>query len=186
VVCDTVRRRLETLAAGIWYGYVSLRSSSSCSCAGTFAYSSGRASLAGVAHRLAPGSDASGSPRRFGLSFQSAYATHRAGHSQGALLPDRSPAAFSSLGPHCLSSRVRSPSWSSFCCACSSAALGVCASACRDEAEGLREYGTLAERYVREFDAKWLHAVRRPRSRSWERRYSVLADLANSYEWCGP
>ena len=33
----------------------------------------------------------------------------------------RSPTAFSSSGPHCLSSRPRSPSWSSFCCAWSSA-----------------------------------------------------------------
>jgi hypothetical protein len=32
---------------------------------------------------------------------------------------------------------------------------------------GLREYGALAGRYVREFDAKWLRGGRRPASRSW-------------------
>jgi hypothetical protein len=49
--------------------------------------------------------------------------------------------------------------------------------------KGLREYGTLAESYVREFDAKWL----RGRTSTDERLVGSadiqsLADLANSYE----
>jgi hypothetical protein len=48
---------------------------------------------------------------------------------------------------------------------------------------GLREYGTLAERYVREFDAKWLHGGAsgdEPLVGSAD--IQSLADLANSYE----
>ena len=48
---------------------------------------------------------------------------------------------------------------------------------------GLREYGTLAERYVREFDAKWLRsgaAVDKPLVGSAD--IQSLADLANSFE----
>jgi hypothetical protein len=48
---------------------------------------------------------------------------------------------------------------------------------------GLREYGTLAERYVREFDAKWLRAgapADEPFLGSAD--LQSLADLANSYE----
>ena len=49
--------------------------------------------------------------------------------------------------------------------------------------KGLREYGTLAERYVREFDAKWLHGgapAEEPLVGSAD--VQSLADLANSYE----
>jgi hypothetical protein len=49
--------------------------------------------------------------------------------------------------------------------------------------KGLREYGTLAERYVREFDAKWLHGgapAAEPLVGSAD--IQSLADLANSYE----
>jgi hypothetical protein len=48
---------------------------------------------------------------------------------------------------------------------------------------GLREYGTLAERYVREFDAKWLQrgaAEQEPLLGSGD--IQSLADLANSFE----
>jgi hypothetical protein len=48
---------------------------------------------------------------------------------------------------------------------------------------GLREYGTLAERYVREFDAKWLRGgapVDEPFVGSGD--IQSLADLSNSYE----
>jgi len=48
---------------------------------------------------------------------------------------------------------------------------------------GLREYGTLAERYVREFDAKWLRSaapVDEPLVGSAD--IQSLADLANSFE----
>jgi len=48
---------------------------------------------------------------------------------------------------------------------------------------GLREYGTLAERYVREFDAKWLRSaapVDEPLVGSAD--LQSLADLANSFE----
>ncbi len=48
---------------------------------------------------------------------------------------------------------------------------------------GLREYGTLAERYVREFDAKWLRGgapVEEPFVGSAD--VQSLADLGNSYE----
>jgi hypothetical protein len=54
--------------------------------------------------------------------------------------------------------------------------------------EGLREYGTLAERYVREFDAKWLRAGELRAGAPAEEALlgsadlQSLADLANSYE----
>ena len=49
--------------------------------------------------------------------------------------------------------------------------------------KGLREYGTLAERYVREFDAKWLHGGA-PAEEPFVGSADIqsLADLANSYE----
>ncbi len=48
---------------------------------------------------------------------------------------------------------------------------------------GLREYGTLAERYVREFDAKWLRGGA-PANEAFVGSGDIqsLADLANSYE----
>jgi len=49
--------------------------------------------------------------------------------------------------------------------------------------KGLREYGTLAERYVREFDAKWLRGAA-PAGEAFVGSGDIqsLADLANSYE----
>lgn len=48
---------------------------------------------------------------------------------------------------------------------------------------GLREYGTLAERYVREFDAKWLRAAAPAQEALLgSADLQSLADLANSYE----
>ena len=48
---------------------------------------------------------------------------------------------------------------------------------------GLREYGTLAERYVREFDAKWLRGGA-PAGEALVGSADIqsLADLGNSYE----
>lgn len=48
---------------------------------------------------------------------------------------------------------------------------------------GLRDYGTLAERYVREFDTKWIHA-RKSSSETLLGNSDIqsLADLGNSYE----
>jgi hypothetical protein len=48
---------------------------------------------------------------------------------------------------------------------------------------GLREYGTLAERYVREFDAKWLRGGA-PADEPFVGSGDIqsLADLGNSYE----
>jgi hypothetical protein len=49
--------------------------------------------------------------------------------------------------------------------------------------KGLHEYGTLAERYVREFDAKWLRGgARADESLVGSADIQSLADLANSYE----
>jgi hypothetical protein len=49
--------------------------------------------------------------------------------------------------------------------------------------KGLREYGTLAERYVREFDAKWLRSGAPPdEPLVGSADVQSLADLANSYE----
>jgi hypothetical protein len=49
--------------------------------------------------------------------------------------------------------------------------------------KGLREYGTLAESYVREFDAKWLRAAAPTNERLvGSADIQSLADLANSYE----
>ena len=48
---------------------------------------------------------------------------------------------------------------------------------------GLREYGTLAERYVRAFDVKWLHATAPPDEPFvGSADIQSLADLGNSYE----
>jgi len=49
--------------------------------------------------------------------------------------------------------------------------------------KGLREYGTLAERYVREFDAKWLRGGA-PADEPFVGSADIqsLADLGNSYE----
>jgi hypothetical protein len=49
--------------------------------------------------------------------------------------------------------------------------------------QGLREYGTLAERYVREFDVKWLRGGA-PADEPFVGSADIqsLADLANSYE----
>jgi hypothetical protein len=48
---------------------------------------------------------------------------------------------------------------------------------------GLREYGTLAQRYVREFDDKWIRGVA-PAGEALVGSADIqsLADLANSYE----
>ncbi len=48
---------------------------------------------------------------------------------------------------------------------------------------GLREYGTLAERYVREFDAKWLRGGA-PADEPFVGSADIqsLADLSNSFE----
>ena len=51
---------------------------------------------------------------------------------------------------------------------------------------GNREYGALAERYVREFDTKWLRggaSSDEPLVGSGD--IQSLSDLANSFEWCG-
>ena len=48
---------------------------------------------------------------------------------------------------------------------------------------GLREYGNLAERYVRGFDSKWVHAGAQPdEPLVGTGDIQSLADLANSYE----
>jgi hypothetical protein len=47
---------------------------------------------------------------------------------------------------------------------------------------GLREYGTLAERYVREFDVKWLHSGGSAEPLLGSSDLQSLADLAASYE----
>ena len=49
--------------------------------------------------------------------------------------------------------------------------------------KGNREYGTLAERYVREFDAKWLHGgVPADEQLVGSGDIQSLADLSNSFE----
>ena len=47
---------------------------------------------------------------------------------------------------------------------------------------GLREYGTLAERYVREFDSKWLRGGARNEQLVGSGDIQSLADLSNSFE----
>ena len=47
---------------------------------------------------------------------------------------------------------------------------------------GLREFGTLAERYVREFDAKWLRGAAGDEPLVGSADIQSLADLGNSYE----
>jgi hypothetical protein len=48
--------------------------------------------------------------------------------------------------------------------------------------KGLREYGLLAERYVREFDAKWVRGGASDEPLIGSADIQSLADLANSYE----
>jgi hypothetical protein len=49
--------------------------------------------------------------------------------------------------------------------------------------KGLREYGTLAERYVRDFDDKWLRGgASRGEALVGSADIQSLADLSNSYE----
>jgi hypothetical protein len=48
--------------------------------------------------------------------------------------------------------------------------------------KGLREYGTLAERYVRDFDAKWLRGAAGDEPFIGSADIQSLADLGNSYE----
>jgi hypothetical protein len=52
----------------------------------------------------------------------------------------------------------------------------------RAKQKGLREYGTLAERYVREFDAKWLRGAAGDEPFIGSADIQSLADLGNSYE----
>jgi len=47
---------------------------------------------------------------------------------------------------------------------------------------GLREYGALAQRYVREFDDKWLRGVAADEPLMGSPDLQSLADLGNSYE----
>ena len=47
---------------------------------------------------------------------------------------------------------------------------------------GIREYGTLAERYVREFDAKWLRGAPPAEALIGSADLQSLADLGNSFE----
>mgnify|MGYP003694592673 CR=1 FL=1 len=84
----------------------------------------------------------------------------------------------------CRTSRYSWP-WSSRSC-CSSC-WGRSCSSCRTSASarrvGLREYGTLAQRYVREFDDKWLRGgapAGEPLVGSAD--IQSLADLGNSFE----
>jgi len=52
----------------------------------------------------------------------------------------------------------------------------------RAKQKGLREYGTLSERYVREFDAKWLRGAAGDEPFVGSADIQSLADLGNSYE----
>ena len=52
--------------------------------------------------------------------------------------------------------------------------------------KGLREYGTLAEAYVREFDAKWLRGEPLPRSGCWGAATSSPSPTwETASRWCG-
>ena len=62
-------------------------------------------------------------------------------------------------------------------------APGVCAAAGQAKRTGNREYGTLAQRYVREFDAKWLRGGA-PAEEPFVGSADIqsLADMGNSFE----
>ena len=122
-----------------------------------------------------------------GLGFLSdtVYAFAAARRAHGALLAGQLANRIFYLGATL--TRVqgsRSPSWSSFCCALVLGPLLVFApQLAQAKRKGLREYGTLAERYVREFDAKWLRGgapADEPLVGSAD--IQSLADLGNSYE----
>jgi hypothetical protein len=61
--------------------------------------------------------------------------------------------------------------------------LAFAAQLSRAKHKGLREYGNLAERYVREFDSKWVHGSA-PRDEAFVGSADIqsLADLGNSFE----
>ena len=142
-------------------------------------------SLEGVTHRLEPHPHPSGPRRRPGISFQYGLCLHPAGrgtrrfacriHRQSNFLPWGRTAS--------VQDRDRCPrglcavhgTWS-----CSYVFAPQLAEAKR---KGNREYGTLAERYVREFDAKWLRGgapADEPLVGSGD--IQSLADLSNSFE----
>ena len=171
--------------AGMWYGYVSLPIFQFLLCRWyfrLFIWARFLWQVSRIELSLVP----THPDRVGGLGFlsETVYAFTVLAVAHGAMLAGRSPTAFSSSGPHCRSSRARSPSWSSLCCAWSSARCW-CLRLSLPQAKrtGLREYGTLAERYVREFDAKWLRGgapADEPLVGSAD--IQSLADLGNSYE----
>ena len=77
----------------------------------------------------------------------------------------------------------RASSSSSFNAWCSSRLLLFAPQLAQAKRNGLREYGTLAERYVREFDAKWLRGGAPPaEALIGSADLQSLADLGNSFE----
>ena len=70
---------------------------------------------------------------------------------------------FAGAALHAVQGRGRGGAWVSCCASCSVRYCCSRHSLRRRNDVGLREYGTLAQRYVREFDTKWLRGAVAPR-----------------------
>ena len=140
--------------------------------------------VAGVAHRFAVRADASGSRGGLGFLGAVAYAFSPVLLAQGAMLAGMMankifyagatlPAVQGGAHRTGGADGVRHPR----------TAAGVRSEAGGGQARGLREYGTLAQRYVREFDDKWLRGGA-PADEPLVGTADIqsLADLGNSFE----
>ena len=162
--------------AGMWYGYVSLPIFQFLLLPLVFpVVHLGALSLAGVTHRAEPGPDASGPRRRPGISLQHGLRLRPARRgARRAACRTCSPTASSTSAPRCPSSRSRSPSSSSFCCAWCSVRCWCSRPACAGEADGparVRHAGPALRARVRRQVAARRRACRRAARR--QRRHPV-------------
>jgi hypothetical protein len=141
-------------------------------------------SLAGVAHRLASGPHASGPRWRLGISFQYGPLLHAAGCGAGALLSGWIANRIFYLGAALLDFKIEI---AIFVVAMQVLVLVplllFAPQLARAKRTGRREYGTLAEHYVQEFDTKWLRGAA-PANEPLVGSADIqsLADLSNSYQ----
>ena len=172
--------------AGMWYGYVSVPIFQFLLVPLVFSIVHLDAlSLAGVAHRVEPGSHASGSRRRPGFSFQHGLCLRRARRSaRCTACRDMLANRIFFLGAALTQFKAEIALVVVFMlCVVLGPLLVFAPQLAQAKRKGLREYGTLAERYVREFDAKWLRGGA-PADEPFVGSADIqsLADLANSYE----
>ena len=170
---------------GMWYGYVSLPIVQFLLLALVLAIVRlGASSMASVAHRVEPGSRASGSRRRLGISYQHGYGFAMLAAAHGALTAGEIASRIFFAGA------MLSAFGGEICmvvifvlCLVLGPLLMFAPQLATAKQAGLLKYGTLGERYVREFDAKWLEGGA-PADEALVGSADIqsLADLSNSYE----